>query len=372
MAFKRLFDDKFITDKQQRTNYHKWSERAIIVGYNGDTQTYDVVITTERLAGVSKRTLNKTIRNVKSTIPPGSLTFSPGDSVLVGYVSEKREHPVIIGGGGNVVQEAAVVTIGGSESVVEGGGSELVGSEDFATALPISISCELDAVPGLTCSIDCTVTDPTIIFRASGGAGFYTWLATPPAGCSFRGVGGVGEPTPDGVNNSRFVIVGPDNIGGAGDDAFKKNFVLGDCKNQGPGPESSVDCIGEVGGCATGSGPGLGRCCALFTSNFFKIFDCNNDPTPSGCGSSGTPGSVVIGNINGSRDTLCANLLGWHIPATTACQAIIDGDINTSDIDDIRTDEGCCPCELAFSGLVVTVSDDFGNQISQIVTVGIF
>jgi len=372
-------DEVLVGREQREDNYRKWSERAVVVGYNSENQTYDIVVTTERLVGANKRTLNKTIRRVKSILDSTVRVFLPGEAITIGYLSDKREHPIILGLGDNVVQTPAKVTLGPTLNIEGETSLELTDDDDigFVTPLPISISCELDAVVGITCSIDCTVTDPTIIFRASGGAGFYTWLATPPAGCSFRGVGGVGEPTPDGVNNSRFVIVGPDNPGGSSDDAFKKRFVLGDCKNQGPGPEPSVVCLGEVGTCATGAGPGLGRCCSLFTSDFFKIYDCNNDPNPSGCGSSGSPvpGAVVIGNINGSRDLLCANLLGWHVPATTACQAIIDGDINTSDIDDIRTPtqkaSGCCPCELAFGGLVVTVSDAFGSQISQTVTVGI-
>ena len=133
MAFKRLFDDSFTESDLRDANYTQWSERAIVVGFNGDTQTYDIVITTERLAGASKRTLNKTIRNVKSTIPGSSLTFSPGDAVLVGYVAEKREHPIIIGASGNVVQEAATVTIGSStsENEIEGASSELTSEADF-------------------------------------------------------------------------------------------------------------------------------------------------------------------------------------------------------------------------------------------------
>jgi len=129
MAIKRsrIFDDLFTESDLRGANYTQWSERAIIVGYNGDTQTYDVVISTERLAGVSKRTLNKTIRNVKSTVPGELATFSPGDLVLVGYINDAREHPIIIGGGGTVVQEPAIVTIGSGTSEVEGGGLELEG-----------------------------------------------------------------------------------------------------------------------------------------------------------------------------------------------------------------------------------------------------
>ena len=189
MAFKRLFDDKFIGDVNRRSDYTKWSERAIVVGYNGDTQTYDIVITTERLAGVSKRTLNKTIRNVKSTIPASSLTFSPGDAVLIGYVSDQREHPIIIGGGGNVVQEAAIVTIGGatSENEIEGGGSEFETEEGFAPGTPFIV---FDSITGSTQSytLDCALLAGDSFFlhevNVTGGIGVVSFtLSGEPQQC---------------------------------------------------------------------------------------------------------------------------------------------------------------------------------------------
>jgi len=260
MAFKRLFDDKFITDKQQRTNYHKWSERAIIVGYNGDTQTYDVVITTERLAGVSKRTLNKTIRNVKATIPPSSLTFSPGDSVLVGYVSEKREHPVIIGGGGNVVQDAAVVTIGSSTSEVEGGSPELTGEEGFSEPSEPILFGLVDSVTGSTQSytVDCDDIAGDGFFTSeliiqAGFAPFTVAVTNFPVGCTVTSE----------VVGTRVRLKQPNSVGTTALAFIKSAY--------------EVPCAGIFPACGTDPGND-GLVIGTHETNFHRVaYNCNGD-----------------------------------------------------------------------------------------------
>ncbi len=338
MAFKRLFDDKFIADKQRKSDYRKWSERAIVVGFNGDTQTYDIVITTERLAGASKRTLNKTIRNIKSTIPGNSLTFSPGDAVLVGYVEDKREHPIIIGGGGNVVQEAAVVTIGSitSENEVEGGSEELTGEEGFALSLPLAILCPSNAVAGLTCSINCAATTPNIKFVASNGARPYTWLISDaPEGCSFVTV-------VSGPGNSNF-SVSPIANSFTGGPAFDR--IWGTCLD------------GFDGTTCTG---GLKRV-RLFT----RTHDCDDEPDILCQLSLSFADSVGCFDLLSLCDTInvCVNdsLPLLFCEDQPEDNFLLNCDRRTA----AMKSGGCCPCTNLFQGAVVTLTDAEGTLISE-------
>jgi len=354
-------DEALVGREQREDNYRKWSERAVVVGYNSENQSYDIVVTTERLVGANKRTLNKTIRRVKSILDSTVRVFLPGEAITIGYLSDKREHPIILGLGDNVVQTPAKVTLGPTLNV-EGGSPPLSGEDGFVTPLPISISCELDAIAGVTCSIDCTVSLPTIIFRASGGAGFYTWLvATPPAGCSFRGIGGVGEPIPDGVNNSRLVITAPFNAGGAGVAAYEDRIGTGACDSTCPGVGQAAPCNGS-------------DCCNEQGNGTFITRDCNGDPVAGSCDNGLPVGPILYIQSDDARQTACAAAFGWF-ETSDVCQSIRDRDATGSLIVDIRSPAQivgeCCPCDLVFSNLIVTVSDDFGSQISQTVTVGI-
>ena len=114
---KHQFENTVIGRESKKSKYTKWSERAVVVGYNSENQSYDIVITTERLVGDNKRTLNRTIRRVKTTFPPDVGTFLPGEPVLVGYVDDKREHPLILGAGDNVIQTPVKVTLGSTLDV---------------------------------------------------------------------------------------------------------------------------------------------------------------------------------------------------------------------------------------------------------------
>jgi len=113
--------EKALSDRKgQKAAYRQWSERAVVVGYDTRTQSYDVVVSSGLAAGEGARVqLNQTIRKVKSLIPPGKLRFSPGDVVLLGYVgqgatAEAREHPVILGAGDNIIQRPVKVQLGSS------------------------------------------------------------------------------------------------------------------------------------------------------------------------------------------------------------------------------------------------------------------
>jgi len=362
------FENTFIGRESRKTKYTKWSERAVVVGYNSENQSYDIVVTTERLVGVNKRTLNRTIRRVKSIFPSDVDTFLPGTAVLVGYVSDKREHPVILGQGDNVVQTPVKVTLGPTLNVEGETSSELTDPENlFNTFLPLEITCELDAVPGLTCSIDCSILSPEIRFKVNGGVPPYLWTlpVEGPAGCTYGGIGGPssGPPTPDGVNDSRLVITAP-LVVGLTFPAYEERAGTGSCSS--PGIQS---CLGTPPPCNL-----FGDCCHEQGNGFALTRDCNGDFIDFGsCIINAPSGPIlyIIGSPGGKQEA-CADALDWFL-TTDVCASIRNKNVPGTLITDIRTqttiNTGCCPCELAFGGLVITVTDAIGNMVSQTVTV---
>ena len=383
MAFRRLFDDKFIADKQRKSDYRKWSERAIVVGFNGDTQTYDIVITTERLAGVSRRTLNKTIRNVKSTIPGSSLTFSPGDAVLVGYVAEKREHPIIIGGGGNVVQEAAIVTIGSnfSEDEVEGGGPELegIGSPGF-----INLNCTgflVDSLTGstTTLTVNCDTLDvngcfvATIDAPTNCGCGVYDWslsggtagFVVSDQGAAASAVGLTTTLAPFGLGGFQLKICPPTNNTSVSGNATGKTGINKSCAAAGccctnPAGAESQNCNAtfrcETFGCdgVFISTPGIGTCC----------------PTSAQLSATFTP---CFGSVGAAVLNTCINTFKCDdIISVKPCIGV-GPDLFGPEVD-LRTpsmiSQGCAPCKLVMGDdSIITSTDACGRMLSLLIEV---
>jgi len=182
----RHFENTFVGRENRKSKYTKWSERAVVVGYNSENQSYDIVITTERLVGANKRTLNKTIRRVKSIFPSDVDIFLPGTAVLVGYISDKREHPVILGQGDNVVQTPSKVTLGPTLNV-EGEASEELVDPEFTPAVPFIV---FDSITGSTESytLDCDLFAGDSFFlhevNVTGGIGTVSFtLSGEPQQC---------------------------------------------------------------------------------------------------------------------------------------------------------------------------------------------
>ena len=397
------FDDTLIGRESRESAYRTWSERAVIVGFNAETESYDIVITTEKTLGDNIRSLNRTIRSVKAVIDPNTDIFLPGESVIVGYVDDRREHPVIVGLGDSSGHTCIKVTLGVTSTTptVEGPVAPSISEPEFNIFFPLGITC-LDpnvlgesGPAGGTCTIDCSVADPEIRFTAQFGQPPYTWTLPVEghAGCTFRGVVGIGEPTPDGVNNSRLVVTRPDSST-LMDDSYKLEFDVGWCKRDflfnpiRPDPR----CIGE------GSGPGAtclasnDRCCVLDVNGTLcitKIFTCEDEPNASNCGSgctnefpAGRPAEVIAIAPAFFFNPDCAYTFGWWVgtewpgvsPNTpNSCPDIENKLVTSNTVTDVRSEAtkaaGCCPCKLAYNGLIVTVTDSQNTSISVTVTV---
>ena len=266
--------DETLTGREQREdNYRKWAERAVVVGYNSENQSYDIVVTTERLVGANKRTLNKTIRRVKSLLDNSIRTFLPGEAVSVGYISDKREHPVILGLGDNVVQTPVKVTLGPTLDV-EGETSIELEDPTFIN-LPLQL---FDSVTGSTTTLTLDCDEPpndffTHFARTSNGQGAITFAITALVGCTLT----------TSVFGRDLRLRRPANVGGSAI-AYMTFMAEAVCATAAGNPCT----YGGPGSC-TGSGI---RCC----SNNFGGSDTNMDAAcwncdeshRTTCGSNGT------------------------------------------------------------------------------------
>jgi len=303
-------EEALVGREEREANYRQWSERAVIVGFNSEKEAYDIIVTTESATGADKRSLNKTIRQVRATLPAKTQQFSPGDAVTIGYVNEKREHPIILGGGDNAVQNPVPITLG--ESL----------PEEVFTATPMTVACLTNGTENPDCEIDCGASEPEIQLQVTGGAGPFTWeatkgdleitngtrlaLVTPPAGGTFEA--GVAYKTPNCVSSTNPLCFSP-----------------------------GAPCFNAV------------------CNNFVRFYGCDDafisTATCGGC-------CGFLGLVTG--DALCDAI------CSTASEPRCDDETF-----DFRSIAGitCNPCGISMVGAVVTVTDSTEQKVSKTVTV---
>lgn len=355
-------DEALVGREQREDNYRKWSERAVIVGYNSENQSYDIVVTTERLVGANKRTLNKTIRRVKSILDSTVRVFLPGEAVTIGYLSDKREHPVILGLGDNVVQTPSKVTLGPTLNVESLEPSPI--EEPIFEQTPC-IGSIVDSITGSTqaLTIDCGSLDIDGCARVFAqaptncGCGVYEWtgagglagLTISDEGQDCTGVGLTTTLCPFGSGNSQLKICPPTNSPAVTGVAFAKIawYRIDDALNR--AIIQRFNCNSSLIDCLTPQ---------------------HNGPTP-------TP-------IGGFVDfPICRNAPDTTVPADAACDSspnplatcfnvptlpVPSSVCGTGAGCDARTDtmvaQGCHPCILDMDDLILTAIDACGRQTS--------
>jgi len=369
------FEDTFIGRENRKSKYVQWSERAVVVGYNSENESYDIVVTSERLVGANKRTLNKTIRRVKSLIKSNVRTFLPGESVSVGYVDDKREHPIILGVGDNVVQTPAKVTLGPTLDV-EGVTSIELNPDPGSVFTPTT--CDgflLDSLTGATSTLTlgCKTLDIDGCFLVNieapsdCGCGVYEWSVSgggagftiSDQGSAAVAIGATTTIAPFGSGGSKLKICPPSSTGGFSGQVSHYFVARGqdpnDCDNFGTVCYSvNIDCddnfINGNGSdsffcrCKSGSCPpglaGSGQCTttlanfpACQNTGLFQCISRNCDP----------PGGFV-GFLNFGRRTRFGLRTDCRTPAMLS--------------------SGCAPCSFAMSNAIFTATDACGRQTS--------
>lgn len=352
------FNDATAQANKSQSGYNQWSERAIVQNYNSLTDSYEIVISAQNQQGASSGSQTGAIlTNVKATIPASVNQFSPGDSVLVGYVAGQREHPIIIGGGDHTGQVAPVVTLP-NVNQPQGASTPALASTP-ASQTPTCAMQLIDPNTNSTSSItiDCTQVNPdgSLFFPippyVSCGVGDISWTATAPGVSVSAGITVSGS----GPHNSLLTIKPPPNSGGGVPGVAYSKIV------------SYFQSAGAGAPCGLGENALQSDYLCDDTKG---LNQCYNDPPPGLC--SGVPWDCGITPLcQGDGTFICSNCghsgtrweeatLGSLICAT--CQA---GDTYSCDR---RTGSmiiaGCNPCGVSMKGGLITATDSSGRFVT--------
>ncbi len=365
------FDDTLIGRENRESNYRTWSERAVIVGFNAESQTYDIVITTEKTLGNNIRTLNRVIRQVKAIIDPNTDIFLPGESIIVGYVDDRREHPIIVGLGDSSDHNCVKVTLGIISTVptIEGTTAPSLADPVFTPTPCRSGDFLEDSLTGstITLTLNCSSLDITGCFEAeveapSGcGCGVYDWsLSGGGAGFTISDEGALAQAVgitttiaPLNDAGSKIKICPPVNSGGpAGVLAYyiiARGQDPNDCDNVG------TVCFGRQFDC---NDDGFGT----FGDTFFCKCNTNSCP-PVISGSNNCANITPICQGTGTFD--CG--LPTCVPGPGDFSPMIDalriGDYKNC-ITPTQLSAGCAPCVLSMGNSILTAEDACGKMLS--------
>ncbi len=348
------FDEAFVGNQSRNTKYTQWSERAVIVGFNPKIQAYDIIITTEKSTGADKRSLNRTIRQVKSLIPPKDVRFSPGDSVLVGYVADQREHPIIMGQGDNFVQTPLKTTlpntVTGAASFSEGSSQEGLAGQQFQNACLFNLQ---DASTGSTetWTVDCDSIDIDGFFRdniaALCGCGGVTWSVTSLSGCSV-------SIDPFGPNDTLLKMKPPPNVPGVTETAFLRvvRIMPETCAVQ--TLTSSFKCDNSL----------IDPC----SGDQLTCFDGAWDAAHPNCLCCDLPFCILAGGACTPPDKCDSDILNvCDDPCSVVIEVCVDCPPVQGAVCDVRTqiqkDAGCCPCSLV-EDVFITAEDQCGQRVT--------
>lgn len=319
--------------QHRQANYRQWSERATIVSYDQQTQSYDIVVTAVGPTGNGVANTNRALRKVKSLIPDTAATFSPGDSVLVGYVSEQREHPIILGAGDHVAPRSNTPIVSLPSSTL---GTDIEGPKDNLDpenqpACPFKIQDPLTGSTSII-EIDCSRLDANRnaaeIPQALCGVGNIDWQISGITGATIVGFG---------VNKSQGKITLPTtniNVGGAATRVAKWHRQCTNSCNEthwsefGCNDQLTQSCFNETAGSAClEASPNCAICHPV-------------------CSGGGCPVSLPI-HDDGA---------GVHGSCDSQGGAVCDKRSQS------MKDQGCRPCLLA-DGATITGRDSKGNVV---------
>ncbi len=354
------FDDTFTGDRNRRTKYRQWSEAAVVIGVNADTLSFDIVVTSKVKSGNDVRLVNRTIRNVKTLQGFREGLFAVGDSVLIGYIQEKREHPIILGFGDNVNQRAVEVTLpdGTDPAIIEG--------ENLFEPIQ-QPACDFrlqDVETGTTnfMTIDCGNLDiancSRAPVRAVCGCGKITWTASNlPAGYTDSDF-----LQPFGGGNSHAKLCMPTNIG-SGEPGTAYNdyrcFVVATGSNA-----CNFRRIRHLIGCDDVEDSNTNSCSAAITT----CPDCCRG-APAGCDGIGDEGPCNGCTPFGAYGDTFESVYCAKCGQCSDCQpsAFFCGEI-----EDVRTptqiSNGCVPCGIA-GEILLTATDQCGQAITVPISV---
>lgn len=364
-----MFNIELNANKEQTHTYKRWSEKATVVKYNSKVDTYNIIVSALNVSSSAQKS-NRVIRDVKAIIPSKTHQFSPGDSILIGYESDKRESPVILG----------LRKSNSSQITVNGGGGGL-------STPSITPPCDLRFIndDGETISTggqiicNCSVADATGLLscclRIECAVGTVKWAWTGATGCLTSDCFNSAITT--ATNSRKFCIskgvctpIDPDT--GLPFLASQATTALVRCYRAAANPTNCnsgcnvfyYNCAGgvvssKVSFCTTGGacgsfGPNLG-CCQDPSITQDDIHDTSTSDIAAlipACGNQVT-GSLVTGND-------LAEQCGWYDWQNSGTNILL---VTDADVLAVMRANGCCPCTTV-DNTTVTARDETGRSIT--------
>lgn len=372
-ASRDLFHQSISSSKDRTHTYKRWSEKASILAFNEDTETYDIVITTITYTGTSSAVnkVNRTVRNVRSIIPTIVYTFKPGEIVLIGYISERRESPVIMGlkaAKTNKIINSSI-NIGNDTPLAQKCALQVLyrqaGEEDQDVTFEEALLAE--------CSEFSSLGTTEINLRAKCAVGKITWDWSVP-GCTFADGTTAWQTSNQGLNNTdvRFY------------------------KAPGNGPSLTRICYDQVS-CVRFRDFGSGSCRSLSDVKYFNAAGTNIGGNSCACSFGGTCASCAAVSCScctafapscpecGYDISSCADSdasipqlsVSGGDPVGFAYQLGFSGyEFEGGFLDDVLTAEeqeenksnGCCVCPVADRS-ILSLTDEGGNSWSIVVRI---
>ncbi len=332
------FDETFVGSRDRDSKYRQWSEAAVVIGVNADTLSFDIVVTSKIKSGNDFKILNRTIRNVKTLQGFREGLFAVGDSVLIGYIQEKREHPIILGFGDNVTQRSVEVTLpdGVDPAIIEG---DNVFNPAQQPACDLKVT-DVNTGSTTVLTIDCGNLDIEGCFRqrirATCGCGTIDWTTSGSAGLTN------GDLSSFGPNETTLKVCPPPNSGGfPGVTAFH-HFGWHQCTPSG----NNAVAWGE--------------------------FDCDSDeimctqPKQNGPNyneSTCSPCLLSACNAGSGHPDVMPTTQQGPCPQPTLCPADLFDHVICDSRTQAMKDANCAPCGLIEDALI-TATDQCGNSIT--------
>lgn len=374
----------FVDNKDRSATYRRWSEKATVVRYSKEDDAYDIIVSTTTVSSSTKKT-ERTMRSIRSIIPTSVHQFQPGESVLIGYVFERRETPVILGvraGAKSSLRNPRNLDVDPNTFPIE----PLCDLRCFAETASGDISFSSGDVAVFECTEDGPLGMGSLSFRVECAVGVIDWRWSALDLCitpnCFVASTSIGE------NNTRFSIGKNSCISKDPSTGLPfSNSIAAVARTKGrrwetqsPSCQSAMElehlsCTGvlvaqRLAGCSTGAecgalGPSAG-CCEnratalenLVAPEVIDVQDIEN-LLPQ-CGPSANTGNIPSFNtVIHSSDTTIFNC-GWFKFETDGPNMLVE--TTQAQIDILRAN-GCCPCSMV-SGTTVTVRDGAGRACS--------
>lgn len=380
------FSDAITASKARTADYRNWSEKATVVAYDEALDAYDIVVNTIFAGDNGVRSSNRIIRGVRSIIPSDVTQFSAGQNILIGYMQERRESPIILGlhkqkqsdrlSPPKTIATTPVVPL----AVYLRPNTDTTLWQGFTTPVLRTPATEIP----ITCSEDGVEGSFSVNLEVTGAVGPVTWKLTSPYGGIEHcfGPGKAFSITQDNASTQAGTQVftfnkaaGVNNYGTTVSHAFHYCYRYEDSVSHGcaAGQTTSYrdcssverdfdDCIQVFGGTCAAAAAAMSSICAEPYDQGGSCPACTKVDSLPSCLSivEKDPGQSLVSWVteNGFSDMVGQHSTNFDTRYSNTASRLPSQDT----LIDMRKG-GCCPCEM-ISGASLIVTDSLNRTLT--------